>query len=104
MSSVKIANIEESVEKGQERVEEPPMFEVLLHNDDYTTMDFVIAVLQDVFQKNEVQATEIMLNVHEKGLGVAGVYTRDIAETKAAMAQDWARQEGHPLRCTVNRM
>lgn len=106
MSSMRTINSEQvDVDvKERTRLEEPPMFEVLLHNDDYTTMDFVISVLQTIFQKSEVQATEIMLNVHNKGVGVAGIYTRDIAETKVAIVHDWAHQEGHPLRCTIQKV
>jgi len=80
---------------------EPPRFKVLLHNDDYTTMDFVVMILQTVFNKDAVTATEIMLNVHKKGVGVAGIYTRDVAETKVAVVHELSRKNEHPLKCTM---
>jgi ATP-dependent Clp protease adaptor protein ClpS len=104
MSATKIIENEQAGVKERQKIEEPPLYEVLLLNDDYTTMDFVIAVLEVIFHKNEMQATEIMLSVHKKGVGVAGVYSRDLAETKVAMVHDWAQQEGHPLRCTTNKV
>lgn len=89
--------------QGQERedFEEPSRFKVLLHNDDYTTMDFVVMILQSVFNKDMETATEIMLNVHKKGVGVAGIYTRDVAETKVAVVQELSRKNEHPLKCTM---
>ena len=104
MSSIKTINEELADAKERTRVEEPAMFEVLLHNDDYTTMDFVITVLQTIFQKSEVLAMEIMFNVHNNGVGVAGIYPREIAETKVAIVHDRAHQEGHPLRCTIKKV
>ena len=88
----------------RQKVKEPPMFKVLLHNDDYTTMDFVVMILTSVFHKSEAAATDIMLNVHKKGFGVAGIYTREIAETKVVMVLDLARQKEHPLRCTMEKL
>ena len=85
-------------------VKEPPMFKVLLHNDDYTTMDFVILILESVFQKKAEEATKIMMNVHQQGMGVAGIYSRDIAETKVALVHDLARQHEHPLKCSLEQM
>lgn len=76
----------------------PRLWRVLLLNDDYTPMDFVVMVLERYFRKSEQEAELIMLAVHHKGQGVAGVYTRDIAETKVAQVTEHARQEGHPLR------
>ena len=76
----------------------PRLWRVLLLNDDYTPMDFVVMVLERYFRKTEQEAELIMLAVHHKGQGVAGVYTRDIAETKVAQVTQHARQEGHPLR------
>ena len=89
--------------ESQERaaLDEPPRFKVLLHNDDYTTMDFVVMILQTVFNKDTVAATEIMLNVHKKGVGVAGIYTRDVAETKVAVVHELSRKNEHPLKCTM---
>lgn len=83
------------------RVEKPRMYKVLFHNDDYTTMEFVIEVLSVVFRRTRVEATRIMLSVHRSGKGVAGVYTREIAETKAQLAMDRARDRGYPLLVTT---
>lgn len=87
--------------QGREDVDEPARFKVLLHNDDYTTMDFVVLILQSVFNKDMETATEIMLNVHKKGIGVAGIYSRDVAETKVAVVQELSRKNEHPLKCTM---
>lgn len=80
---------------------EPRRFRVLLHNDDYTTMEFVIAVLREIFRKTEEEATAIMLSVHEKGMGQCGVYTHEIAETKVIQVHTRARRAGFPLKCTL---
>lgn len=80
---------------------QPRRFQVVLHNDDYTTMEFVILVLVKFFHKTETEATQIMLHVHHRGYGVVGLFTRDIAETKASQVMDFAKQHGHPLRCTA---
>ncbi len=104
MSGSETIDIEQPEIKERPRVKEPPLFAVLLINDDYTTMNFVIEVLEVIFHKNEIQATTIMLNVHKTGTGVAGVYSRDLAETKVAMVHDWARHEGHPLRCVIKKV
>ena len=83
------------------RVEKPRMFKVLFHNDDYTTMEFVVEVLMGVFRRTRVESTRIMLSVHRTGKGVAGVYTREVAETKAGLAMDRARERGYPLLVTT---
>ena len=85
----------------RQKVEEPPRYKVLLHNDDYTTMDFVVMVLEVVFHKNLQDATKIMLNVHKKGAGVAGVFSRDVAETKMSLVHDMARKNDYPLKCSM---
>ena len=85
----------------KERIQKPRNFKVLLHNDDYTTMEFVVEVLMEVFRRTRVEATRIMLLVHNNGKGVAGVYTREIAETKATLAIDKARAAGYPLLATT---
>ena len=87
----------------REALQEPPLFKVLLHNDDYTTMDFVIMVLVSVFGKNSDEATRIMLNVHHQGIGLAGVYTREVAETKVATVHRLARRHQFPLKCTLEK-
>ena len=96
--------VQEKIESSaRETLEEPPLYKVLLHNDDYTTMDFVVMILQTVFHKNTEEATRIMLNVHQQGIGIAGVYTREIAETKVAMVHQMAKQHQFPLRCSLEK-
>lgn len=85
----------------EEDVKPPPMFRVLMHNDDYTTMDFVVAVLMSIFGKEAESAVRIMLNVHQNGYGVCGVYTEDIASTKIAAVHSQAQSAGYPLRCSM---
>ena len=87
--------------QAQQRVEKPRMFKVLLHNDNYTTMEFVVLVLMTVFRKSQAEAFELMLNVHQKGMAVAGVYQRDIAETKVQKVLHMAQQAQFPLMCTM---
>ncbi len=81
--------------------QEPKLYKVLLHNDDYTSMEFVISILENVFHKSAPDATEIMLNVHNKGIGVAGVYTREICETKISLVHQLAEKNQFPLRCSM---
>lgn len=83
------------------RVKPPPMFKVLLLNDDYTPMDFVVAVLQSVFGMSPEQATQVMLKVHRDGMGVCGVYPRDLAESKVEQVLAFARKHQHPLKCVM---
>ena len=84
-----------------DEVKEPRKFRVLLHNDDYTTMDFVIMILMNVFHKNKAEATRIMLSVHEKGVGECGVFPAEVAETKVELVHSLARKEGFPLRSSM---
>ncbi len=79
----------------------PPMYVVVLLNDDYTPMDFVIEILQEKFAMNLDQATQVMLTVHYEGKGIAGVYPRDIAETKSNQVNNYSRAQGHPLLCQI---
>ena len=81
----------------------PAMYKVLMLNDDYTPMEFVVDVLQNIFQKNREEATQVMLHVHQKGVGVCGVYTYEIAETKVTQTVDYARKNQHPLQCTLEK-
>ena len=83
------------------KVEKVRRYKVVLHNDDYTTMEFVVLVLMKFFHKSETEATHIMLSVHHKGFGVAGLYTKDVAETKVAEVQEFAKSYGMPLRLTA---
>lgn len=92
----------EELESGiEEELEEPPMYKVLLHNDDYTTMEFVVEILQKVFYKPPAEATRIMLLVHKSGIGVCGVYTVEVAETKVEVVHHLARKNGFPLQCSM---
>jgi ATP-dependent Clp protease adaptor protein ClpS len=88
---------------AEREVTRPPDYKVLLHNDDYTTMDFVVRVLKEVFGKAEEEAIRIMLHVHHRGVGVAGVYTYEVAETKVARVTHLSRQSEYPLLCTLEK-
>lgn len=87
----------------RQKIEEPPVYKVILHNDDYTTMDFVVMILEGIFHKSHTEATKIMINVHQQGVGVAGIYPRDIADTKASLVHDMARKNDYPLRCSIEK-
>ena len=87
--------------KTRNEVKRPKKYKVMLHNDDYTTMDFVILVLKKFFGKTQEQAMGIMLKVHHEGKGLCGVYTFEVAETKSQKVVAYARQSGHPLKCTI---
>ena len=91
----------EVLTSGEVKTREPLMYKVVLLNDDYTSMDFVIIALKQVFHKSEPEAQKVMLAVHESGAGVAGIYTKDIAETKIATVHQLARQNEFPLKCTM---
>jgi len=93
---------EEAVlEAKKAKVKPPPMFKVLLLNDDYTPMDFVVMVLQRIFALNREKATQVMLKVHKEGMGVCGVYPRDVAATKVEQVRSYAKQHQHPLQCVM---
>lgn len=85
------------------KTKRPPLFKVVLMNDDYTPMDFVVFVLKDIFRKNHEEAVSIMMEIHQKGEGVCGVYTRDVAETKAELVITLARRNEYPLQCRVEK-
>ena len=90
-----------TVAESRTRLKKPPLFKVLLHNDDFTTMEFVVFVLKTVFQRQDADAITIMLKVHTEGVGVAGLYTYEVAETKAGKAMELARAHEYPLLCSV---
>ncbi len=89
--------------KTREKTKKPAMYKVLMLNDDYTPMEFVVHVLERFFNKSHQQATDIMLQVHQRGVGVCGVFTYEVAETKVAQTMDLARQHQHPLQCTIEK-
>lgn len=89
------------VEEERPKLKKPPLYRVLLINDDYTPMEFVVDVLQSIFGMERNRATRVMLEVHTKGKGVCGVYTYEIAETKVAQVTSLAEQQQHPLLCTM---
>ncbi|MCW8193946.1 ATP-dependent Clp protease adapter ClpS [Proteobacteria bacterium 005FR1] len=92
-----------AVEEEKPKLKRPPMYKVVMLNDDYTPMDFVVEVLQMFFAMDREQATRIMLQVHTQGKAVCGVFTRDIAETKAAQVNQYARENQHPLLCEIEK-
>ena len=89
--------------KTKSKTERPPLYKVLLLNDDYTPMEFVVHVLERFFGMNHAQAFELMLTVHKKGLAVVGVFSFEVAETKVAQVMDFARRHQHPLQCTMEK-
>ncbi len=104
MTTEKTPNIERDDDlavEEQRKTKRPRLYCVVFHNDDYTTMEFVVHVLQKFFKKTETEATHIMLNVHHRGFGVAAICSRDLAETQVARITDYAQQNGHPLRVTA---
>jgi ATP-dependent Clp protease adaptor protein ClpS len=90
--------------KGSAKTALPPQFKVLMHNDDYTTMEFVVSTLEMVFRKPSVEAHRIMLAIHNQGLGVCGIYPHEIAESKVARVHSLARRAGFPLKCTLEKV
>ena len=106
MSEEYIPDGSTSVESGvvvEEELKEPSMYRVILHNDDYTTMDFVVMVLEEIFRKTAEEAEAIMLAVHEKGRGVCGVYPKEIAEFRVGQVLRRANEAGFPLLCTMEK-
>jgi ATP-dependent Clp protease adaptor protein ClpS len=89
------------VQESKPKLKRPPLYKVILLNDDFTPMEFVVDVLMNFFGMNEEKATQIMLHVHTRGVGVCGVYARDIAETKVKQVSDYSREHQHPLLCTM---
>lgn len=91
------------VVKAKPKTKKPSMYKVIMLNDDYTPMEFVVHVLERFFSKNREEATKIMLHVHQRGVGVCGTFTYEVAETKVTQVMDFARQHQHPLQCTVEK-
>ena len=89
------------VQEAKPRLQRPPLYKVILLNDDYTPMEFVVVVLQRFFRKTREEATRIMLHVHQKGIGICGVYTREVAETKVRQVMMFSSENQHPLQCTM---
>ena len=91
-----------ALQEAKPRLKKPPLFKVFLLNDDFTPMEFVVEILKVFFGMDEERATQVMLHVHTKGVGVCGVYSRDIAETKVKQVNDFSRQHQHPLLCDMD--
>ncbi|MDH4274606.1 MAG: ATP-dependent Clp protease adapter ClpS [Gammaproteobacteria bacterium] len=91
------------VQEARPKLKRPPLYKVILMNDDFTPMEFVVLVLQQFFGMNQERATQIMLQVHTQGKGICGVYSREIAETKVAQVNEFSRRNQHPLLCTMER-
>ncbi|MCK5830254.1 MAG: ATP-dependent Clp protease adapter ClpS [Methylococcales bacterium] len=90
-----------AVQEAKPKLKRPSLYKVVLLNDDFTPMDFVIEILTDYFSMNENKATQIMLQVHTQGVGVCGVFTKDVAETKVQIVNDYSRENHHPLMCEM---
>ncbi len=90
-----------AVQEAKPKLKRPPLFKVLLLNDDFTPMEFVVQILEQFFGMNREKATQIMLHVHTRGRGVCGVYTYEVAETKVAQVNEYSRRHQHPLLCTL---
>src|SRR5260221_6924302 len=89
--------------KAKRKTKKPALYKVLMLNDDYTPMEFVVHILERFFSKNREEATRIMMHVHRRGVGICGVYTYEVAETKVTQVMDFARQHQHPLQCTLEK-
>ena len=89
------------LQEAKPKLKKPPLYKVILLNDDFTPMEFVIRVLERFFHKNREEATHIMLHVHQKGMGICGVFTREVAETKVRQVMLYAAENQHPLQCTM---
>lgn len=90
-----------AVQEATPKLKRPPLYKVVLLNDDFTPMDFVIEVLIDFFAMSEEQATQVMLHVHTQGVGICGVFSKDVAETKVEIVNNYARENQHPLMCAM---
>lgn len=90
-----------ALQEAKPKLKKPPLFRVLLLNDDFTPMDFVVEILMDFFNMSEDKATHVMLQVHTQGVGLCGTYSKDVAETKVQMVNDYSREHHHPLMCSM---
>lgn len=90
-----------AVQETKPQLKRPPLYKVILLNDDFTPMDFVVEVLTDFFNMSQERATQVMLQVHTQGVGVCGTYTKDVAETKVHIVNEYSREHHHPLMCTM---
>jgi ATP-dependent Clp protease adaptor protein ClpS len=97
------SNLGLEVEEAKPKVKKPPLYKVIMMNDDYTPMEFVVHVLQSFFAMDQEKATRVMLQVHTQGHAVCGVFTREIAETKVSQVNEYSRSNQHPLLCTMER-
>ncbi len=93
-----------AVEESRPELEKPPLYQVVLLNDDYTPMEFVVSVLETFFAMDRQKATQVMLHVHTRGKGVCGVFTREVAETKVTQVNEFSRSHQHPLLCTMEKL
>jgi len=103
MESPGTKSLEKISSETEDELTEPPLYKVLLHNDDFTTMEFVVNILISVFNKSVEESTQIMLNVHNQGIGLCGLYSFEVAETKVEMVSDEASRNGFPLRCSMEK-
>jgi ATP-dependent Clp protease adaptor protein ClpS len=92
-------NGDTAIQEARPQIKEPPMYQVILLNDDYTPMDFVVELLEQFFFHSTEKATKIMLDIHHSGKGVCGIYTEDVAATKVSLVNDYSQSNQHPLRC-----
>ncbi|AMK75659.1 MULTISPECIES: ATP-dependent Clp protease adapter ClpS [Methylomonas] len=90
-----------ALQEAKPQLKRPPLYKVMLLNDDFTPMDFVVEILTDFFNMSEEKATQVMLQVHTQGVGVCGTYTKDVAETKVHIVNEYSREHHHPLMCTM---
>ena len=90
-----------AVQEAQPKLKRPPLYKVMLLNDDFTPMDFVVEILVNFFNMNEEQATQVMLQVHTEGAGVCGTYSKDVAETKVGIVNNYSEEHQHPLKCAM---
>ena len=104
MSELEYDNLTEIIDERRERLEEPPLYRVLIHNDHYTSMEFVVEILEQIFHHNPATAEQIMMMVHRQGTGCCGEYDREIAESKVVTVSRRASEQGFPLRCTMERV